>query len=96
MGLYASLKVFGIQIGYMKHDEVDNDCNYYILFEEKYETVMDEEQKRRVFEFYTNLENKQVEFKIYTNILCTLETDGPNQYMDWWRISLEDFLREFQ
>ena len=103
MGIYASMKIFGIRIfckRYADEGRSDDDWYWDMRLSNQYKQVMTEEQKREVFEFFskyfsTLISNDDVKFNIYTEVLCTHERSGPQQFMDWWPFSLEQFEKEF-
>ena len=90
MGIYTSGKIFGIKIY-----TFDDDDNSYTLFERKYNVLMNIEQMKEAYLFYTELHDKNnVRFKIYTEISSTYDKNNEN-YMDWHPISLSVFLEKF-
>ena len=90
MGIYTSGKIFGIKI-YTFNDDDD----IYILFERKYDVIMNNDQMKEAFLFYTELHNKNnVRFKIYTEFSSTYNKEN-NNYMDWQPILLSVFLEKF-
>ena len=50
MGIYGNGSIFGIQIYNFNDDEISN-----ILFEKKYDEVMNHDQMRESYLFYNNL-----------------------------------------
>lgn len=69
MGIYSNNTVYGIQIS-----NVNDEGDVTPLFELKYDTIMSDEQKRDVKEYYENLYNKQnLIFSVYTECSSTYE-----------------------
>ena len=86
MGIYTSGKIFGVKIYTLDDDDIS-----YTLFERKYDVIMNNEQMKEAFLFYTELHDKNnVRFKIYTEFSSTYDKDNEN-YMDWHPISLSYF-----
>jgi hypothetical protein len=85
---YTLLKIYGIKI-YSNVDE------YIILFEQKYNKIMNDEIKKEAKVFYENLngnDKNNVKFQIYTKCECI---DYKEDCMIWWNISLNEFIKEF-
>ena len=90
MGVYTNDNIFGIQIYNFNDDDLSN-----ILFEEKYDEVMSNNQMREAYLFYTNLDDKnKIHFKIYTECISTLSCNRDN-FMTWYPMSLYTFLEKF-
>ena len=90
MGIYTSGKIFGVKIYTFDDDDIS-----YTLFERKYDVIMNNEQMKEAFLFYTELHDKNnLRFKIYTEFSSTYDKDNEN-YMDWYRILLSIFLEKF-
>ena len=90
MGIYTSGKIFGVKI-YNFNDDDDS----YTLFERKYDLIMNNEQMKESFLFYTELHDKNnVRFRIYTEFSSTYDKNNEN-YMEWHPISLSIFLEKF-
>jgi len=90
MGIYSNGNIFGIKIYNFKDDGFSN-----ILFEQKYDVIMSDKQKKEAYLFYTKLDNKNdVFFKIYTECISTQDRDCEDFIM-WYPISLDIFLEKF-
>ena len=90
MGIYTSGKIFGIKIYTFNDDDIS-----YTLFEQKYDVLMNNEQMKEAYLFYTELHDKNnIRLKIYTEISSTYDKNNEN-YMDWHPISLSVFLKKF-
>jgi hypothetical protein len=90
MGIYSNGSIFGIQI-YNFNDDISN-----ILFEEKYNEIMNHEQIRNAYLFYTNLNDKNnILFKIYTECCSTLNYYNKDNFMMWQPLPLNIFLEKF-
>ena len=91
MGIYSNNSIFGIQIYNFNDDDVSN-----ILFEEKYDEVMSDEQMKEAYLFYSNLKDKNnTSFKIYTECSSTLDNHNKDNFMMWYPLSLNTFLEKF-
>ena len=92
MGIYDSGNIFGIQIYNFNDDDFSN-----ILFEQKYNLIMNDEQKKEAYLFYSDLNNKnEIFFKIYTECSSTYDINNNNEnFMMWYQISLNLFLEKF-
>lgn len=89
MGIYSNGSIFGIQIYNFNEDDFSN-----ILFEQKYDEIMNNNQKQEAYLFYTNLNDKNnIFFKIYTECSCTLEKS--DNFMMWIPLTLDAFLQKF-
>jgi hypothetical protein len=87
MGIYFNDTIFGIRI-YNNNNDYPN-----IIFEKKYNQVMNVEQMKEVYVFYNKLNNKnELKFQYYTE--CTT-TYGDDSYFDWFPITLNVFLEKF-
>jgi hypothetical protein len=87
MGIYDSGKIFGIRI-YNFNDDADD-----ILFEKTYNEIMTDEEKKEVYLFYSDLNNKnEIHFKYYTE--CSSTYDNGIFFM-WYPMSLNLFLKKF-
>ena len=90
MGIYTSGKIFGIKIYTFNDDDIS-----YTLFERKYDVLMNNEQMKEAYLFYTELHDKNnVRFRIYTEFSSTYSKENEN-YMDWHPISENIFLEKF-
>ena len=83
MGIYDSGKIFGIKM----YNDDD-----FILFEKTYNEIMSDEEKKKAYLFYTELNNKdEIDFQYYTE--CS-STYGEGTYFSWCPMSLELFLEK--
>jgi fibrillarin-like rRNA methylase len=85
---YTNCEIYGVKI-YRWVDE------YIILFEKKYNKIMSDEIMKETKIFYENLNeyNKEnVKFQIY--IKCE-SIDNNENFMIWWNISLNEFIKKF-
>jgi len=90
MGIYTSGKIFGVKIYTFDDDDIS-----YTLFERKYDVIMNNEEMKEAYLFYTELPDKNnVCFKIYTEFSSTYSKENKN-YMDWHRISENIFYEKF-
>ena len=88
MGIYDSGSIFGIKIYNFDDDDASN-----ILFEEKYNEVMNFYQIREVYLFYNMLDNKdRIQFQYYTE--CS-STNDKGTFLSWYPMSLNLFLEKF-
>jgi hypothetical protein len=88
MGIYDSGCIFGIKIYNFNDDDFEN-----ILFEKTYNEIMSYEEKKKVYLFYTELNNKdEILFKYYTQ--CS-STYGEENFFMWYPLSLNLFLEKF-
>ena len=84
MGIYDSGKIFGIKM-YNFNDD-------FILFEKTYNEIMSDEEKKRAYLFYTELNNKnEIRFQYYTE--CS-STYGEGFSLMWYPMSLNLFLEK--
>ena len=92
MGIYpATNRIFGIKIYTVTQNDEPN-----ILLDIKYDTIMDEQQKRETRLFYENLDDKQnILFRIYTECVATHEKEMP-AFKQWFPVSTNFFLENFQ
>jgi hypothetical protein len=92
MGIYSNGKIFGIRI-YVFNDESDISN---ILFERKYDSVMNNTQKKEAYTFYANLSNKRnLLFRTYDECSSSHELQNRGSFMMWNPISLNQFLDTF-
>ncbi len=90
MGIYSSDDIFGIRIY-----NFDDDENSNILYEQKYDLPMSNDQAREAYLFYNQLNDKNnISFQIYTECSSTLDINKKN-FMMWYPISLNVFLKKF-
>ena len=88
MGIYTNHTIFGIKIYNFNDDDFAN-----ILFEKKYDEIMNNEQLKEAYLFYTELNNKNdIRFQYYTE--CS-STYGEGTYFNWCPMSLNLFLENF-
>ena len=88
MGIYNNGNIFGIRIYNFK----DNDFAD-ILFEQTYTEIMSDEEKKKEYLFYNELNNKnEIYFQYY--IECS-NTYSKDVFKMWYPISLNLFLEEF-
>ena len=91
MGIYENGSIFGIRI----YNFNDNDFTN-TLFEQKYDVIMSDEQKKEAYLFYKELNNKNdIFFKIYTECSSTYDKHNTDKFMMWYPISLDIFLEKF-
>jgi hypothetical protein len=91
MGIYSNGSIFGISIYNFNEDDISN-----TLFEEKYNEIMSHEQMMEAYLFYDILHDKNnISFKIYTECSSTLNPYNRECFMDWYPLSLNDFLEKF-
>jgi len=93
MGIYTSNNIFGIKIYVSNEDD-----NIYILFEKKYNAIMNNEQMREVYIFYKDnpqiLYDNNIRFQVYTECSSTFDKEFTN-YMGWYQMPLKQFLETF-
>jgi hypothetical protein len=88
MGIYDSGNIFGIRIYNMDQDDFSN-----ILFEKTYTTLMSDEEKKKAYLFYSELNNKNdIRFQYYTE--CS-STYNKGTFFTWYPMSLNVFLEKF-
>ena len=84
MGIYDNGTIFGIKM--YNDDEI-------ILFEKTYNEIMSDEEKKKAYLFYTELNNKdEIHFQYYTE--CS-STYGEGSFLMWYPITLNLFLEKF-
>ena len=89
MGIYSNGDVYGIKIYTFNNDDT---CN--VLFEEIYDEIMSYHQMREAYLFYENLNDKtNIFFKIYTECSSTLNYGNNYNFMTWYPLSLNEFLK---
>ena len=79
-------------------NENENDDYSTTLYEQVYDTIMNDEQKLESYDFYFQLNNNlsnQVRFQVYTECISTLEPNDKTIFKSWLPISLEQFLEHF-
>ena len=92
MGIYDNSTIFGIIIYNFNDDDFSN-----TLFEQKYNVIMNDEQKKEAYLFYNGLSNKnKIFFKIYTESSSTYDINNKETFMRWTPISLDLFLEKFK
>ena len=90
MGIYNSDSIFGLKI-YNFNDDDDDIAN--ILFEKTYNEIMSDEEKKKAYLFYTELNNKnEIHFQYYTE--CS-STYSEGFVLMWNPMSLNLFLEKF-
>ena len=88
MGIYDSGRIFGIKIYNFNDDIFAN-----VLFEKTYNEIMSDEEKKKAYLFYSELNNKnEIRFQYYTE--CS-STYGKEIFLMWYPISLNLFLEKF-
>jgi hypothetical protein len=88
MGIYDSGNIFGIRIYNIDQYDFSN-----ILFEKTYTTIMSDEEKKKVYLFYSELNNKnEIRFQYYTE--CS-STYNRCTFFAWYPMSLNVFLEKF-
>jgi hypothetical protein len=91
MGVYSNNTIFGIMIYTFNDDDLSE-----ILLEQKYDLIMNDEQKREAYLFYMELRNKDgIFFKIYTECGSTLDIINKDSFMMWQPLPLNLFLEKF-
>ena len=89
MGIYENGSIFGIQMYNFNDDDFAN-----VFFEKTYKEGMSEEEKKKAYLFYTDLDKKnEIHFKYYTE--CSNTYGNKEKYMMWYPMSLELFLEKF-
>jgi len=84
MGIYESGNIFGIRI---------NNFNN-ILFEKIYNKIMSDEEKKKVYLFYTQLDNKyEIHFEYYSE--CSSTYGEEDIFLMWCPMSFNLFLEKF-
>ena len=88
MGIYENGTIYGIKMYQFNDDDLEN-----VLFEEKYEEIMNHSQINEAYLFYTMLNNKkEIHFKYYTECSSTYDT---GTFFMWYPMSLKLFLEKF-
>ena len=88
MGIYDNGSIFGIRIYNFNDNDLAN-----ILFEKTYNEIMNVEEKKEAYLFYTELNSKnEIHFEYYTE--CS-STYGKRTYFNWYPMSLNLFLEKF-
>ncbi len=88
MGIYDSGSIFGIKIYNFNEDEFAN-----VLFEQTYNEIMGDEEKKNAYLFYSQWNNKnELRFQYYTE--CS-STYGKGNFLMWYPLSLNLFLEKF-
>ena len=88
MGIYNNGSILGIRIYNFNEDDFAN-----ILFEKTYNKIMDSEEKKQVYLFYTDLKNKDgIRFQYYTECSSTYDK---GIFLMWYPMSLDMFLEKF-
>lgn len=85
---YTTRGIYGVKM----YTYINNNCS--IIFEQKLNTLMSNEMIEEVKSFYTNLDEnikKNLKFQIYRNCK-SIEDEG--DCMIWFKISLNNFIRE--
>ena len=88
MGIYDNGNIFGIKMYNFNDDDFAN-----ILFEKTYTEIMSDEEKKKTYLFYADLNNKNgIRFQYYTE--CS-STYGKGIILAWYPMSLNLFLEKF-
>jgi hypothetical protein len=88
MGIYDDGNILGIRIYNFNDDDFSN-----ILFEKTYNNIMSDEEKKKAYLFYNELNNKnEIHFQYYTE--CT-STFDKGIFLRWYPMSLNQFLEKF-
>jgi hypothetical protein len=88
MGIYDNGSIFGIRIYHFNDDDFQN-----IVYEKTYNQIMSNEEKRKAYLFYTELNNKnELRFQYYTECSSTYEEGF---FFRWSPMSLNLFLEKF-
>jgi len=88
MGIYDSGNIFGIRIYNFNDEDFSN-----ILFEKTYNTTMSNEEKKKAYLFYTELNNKnEIRFSYYTECSSTYDK---GLFFQWYPLSLVLFKEKF-
>jgi len=81
--------IFGIRIYNFENNIIN------ILFEKIYDKIMNDEEKKEVYLFYNELNEKnEIYFDYYTERKSTYE-EKEVTYKTWYPISLKNFLENF-
>jgi len=88
MGIYDNGSIFGIKMYNFNDDDFAN-----ILFEKTYTEIMSDEEKKKVYLFYIELNNNnKIRFQYYTECKSTY---GKKKFLRWYPMSLNTFLEKF-
>jgi len=88
MGIYDSGTIFGIRMYTFNEEDC---CN--TLFEETYDEIMSDKEKKKAYVFYCGLNNKKgIRFQYYTE--CS-STYGKGSFLVWYPMTLDVFLEHF-
>jgi hypothetical protein len=88
MGIYDNGSIFGIRIYNFNDDDLAN-----ILFEKTYNEIICDEEKKKAYLFYTELNNKnEIRFQYYTE--CS-STYSEGLFLNWYPMTLNLFLEKF-
>lgn len=88
MGIYDSGIIYGIKIYNFNNDGIEN-----ILLEKIKKEVMSDEEKKEIFDYYDQLEEKKnISFLYYTE--CS-STYGKDNYLAWYPMSINLFIQKF-
>ena len=88
MGIYDNGNIFGIKMYNFIDDDFAN-----ILFEKTYNEIMSDEEKKKAYLFYTELNNKnEIHFQYYNK--CS-STYSEGIFLRWYPMSLNLFLEKF-
>ena len=88
MGIYDNGSIFGIKMYNFNDNDFAN-----ILFEKTYNEIMSDEEKKKAYLFYTELNNNnEIRFQYYTE--CS-STYGKGFSLRWYPMSLNIFLEKF-
>ena len=91
MGIYSNGRIFGISMNHFNEDDFGR-----TLFEEKYSETMSDAQMMEAYLFYQELDDKKnISFKIYTECISTLNKNNKEDFMMWYPMSLNSFLKTF-
>jgi hypothetical protein len=91
MGIYSNGNIFGIRIYNFNHEETSN-----ILYEKKYQDIMNNEQMREAYLFYNQLNDKNnIFFNFYTECTSTLDYCNKANFYEWVPMSLSIFTEKF-
>ena len=73
-----------------------NDDNNILYFEHSYDTIMSDEEKKKAYLFYTELNNKNdIHFDYFTECSTTYGYDDNKFVKMWFHMSLNIFLENF-
>jgi hypothetical protein len=96
MRVFDSSRIYGIRI----YDYKDGDFRWNMLFEKTYNEIMTDEEKKKVYLFYTELsKNNKIYFQYYSECILIYGTEDINTYGElsktWYPMSLNLFLEKF-